>query len=293
MGGMVSPLALLTHPVQPKLPPDALMFWNWEPSILLSLILPAILYIAGVARLWRRAGVGRGVSAWQAAAFAAGILSVFVALASPLDLWSEQLFSAHMIQHLVLILIAGPCLVGCAFPVAALAALPEGWARAFGRAWSRSHRLRRGWAWLDRPFMGWLLFGGILWLWHLPVLYQAALRSELLHALEHLMFLASSMLYWWTLLRSRGGPVLRFGSAVLSLLTTGFHSGVLGALLAFSAHLWYPAYSSSALAWSLTPLEDQQIAGLVMWLPGGIGYTLLATFFFLAWLGALEKQAAV
>jgi cytochrome c oxidase assembly factor CtaG len=106
-------------------------------------------------------------------------------------------------------------------------------------------------------------------MWHLPGLYQATLRSEILHTLQHASFLGTGLLFWWTVVHGREGR-MGYGASVFYLFATAMHSGGLGALLTFASTPWYPAYAGATAAWGLTPLEDQQLAGLIMWIPAGL-----------------------
>jgi putative membrane protein len=106
-----------------------------------------------------------------------------------------------------------------------------------------------------------------LWIWHAPPLFQSTLTSELSHSLQHISFLASALLFWWGLFERD-----RSGRAVVYLFLTIIHTGLLGALLTFAPHLWYPAYGERAAIWGLTALQDQQLGGLIMWVPGSLTY---------------------
>ena len=110
----------------------------------------------------------------------------------------------------------------------------------------------------------------MLWTWHVPVLFQATLDSEFVHALQHASFLFSALLFWWAILHGRVRAV-GFGVAVLYMFTTALHSGLLGALLTLAGTVWYPIYDSTTASWGLTPLQDQQLGGLIMWIPAGLG----------------------
>jgi cytochrome c2 len=129
----------------------------------------------------------------------------------------------------------------------------------------------------------------VLWIWHAPGLFQAALASEPVHALQHLSFLASALLFWWALIHGRQGQ-MGYGPAVLYLFTTSMHSGALGALLTFAPAPWYPAYGENAAAWGLTAVEDQQLAGLIMWVPAGAVYLLAGLGLFASCLRELERR---
>jgi putative membrane protein len=256
--------------------------WPAEPAIALGLALAGGLYLYGLLRLWRSAAPGRGIRRWEAVAFAAGWCLLALALGSPLHQWSEQLFSAHMVQHELLMVAAAPLLVLGRPIVAFLWALPIGWRRSAGTL-SGAVWVQQPWERLTQPAVAWAVHAAAIWAWHVPGLFMAAVRSELVHALQHLSFLGSALLFWWSLLRMREGRLGR-PTAVLYLFTTAVHTTLLGALLTFSTVLWYPVYRSSTAAWGLTPLEDQQLAGLIMWIPAGLGYLVAALAVAASWL---------
>lgn len=282
----------MAHAGEPPAPHDLLTAWNWDPAILIGLLLTAGLYGRGLNRVWRQAGPGRGVSKAQAAAFTGGILALFLALVSPLDPVGEALFSAHMVQHLVLVLVAAPLLMFGAPQVALAWALPRRARRSLQPWWRRRVGLRTAWRILSSAGVSWSLFALVLWLWHLPVLYQAALRSELIHAAEHLSFLGAALLFWWCIAQYVHGSRPRYplGAGLLFVFTTTLHSTLLGALLTFSPQPWYPDYSSTVPAWGLTPLQDQQFAGVIMWVPMGIVYLAALLAILGRWL--LKAEAA-
>lgn len=261
--------------------------WSREPGIVVPLAIVGGLYGLGLTRLWRF-GIGRGVSRTQAAAFATGWLVLVAALVSPIHALSEQLFSVHMVQHELLMTLAAPLLV-IGRPVVPLVwALPPSGRRLLPRA-LRTGPLKSAWGAITRPFNAWLLHAAAIWLWHMPAPFQATLTSDAVHALQHLSFLGTALLFWWSLLAA--SPSTR-GAGVLYLFTTAVHTGVLGALMTFSRTLWYPAYASGAAAWGMTPLEDQQLAGLIMWIPGSVAYLIGALTIAAAWLRESEWRVA-
>jgi putative membrane protein len=225
--------------------------------------------------------------AGKSLAFWSGWCALGVALVSPVHGLGAVLFSAHMIQHEVLMLIAAPLLVlGRPLPLF-LWALPRPWRRQLGQ-WGKS--LWGGWRVLTHPLVAWALHAGALWVWHLPRLFQATLTSELAHAWQHLSFFGTALCFWWALL-SRHQELQGYGVAVLAVFTTALHSSLLGALLTFAPTSWYIAYAHTA-AWGLTPLEDQQLGGLIMWIPAGAIYLLAALALGVGWLRATERQGA-
>jgi putative membrane protein len=177
-------------------------------------------------------------------------------------------------------------------PLALMWALPRRRAQALAQRLKRARGLARGWQALSHPVSAWLWFALALWVWHAPSLYQAALRDDRLHALEHLIFLVTALLFWYVLLKQTGPNHRRYGVAVPYLFTTSLHSGVLAALMTFTSEPWYPYYASRTALGGLTPLQDQQMAGLVMWLPGGALFSVLTIVYFGAWFQALSQRSA-
>jgi hypothetical protein len=147
----------------------------------------------------------------------------------------------------------------------------------------------RGWHMLMNPLLAWSLPAVALWIWHAPGLFQAALKSEPIHVLQHLSFLVFALLFWWTLIHGRQGA-LGYGAAVLYVFTTSLHSGALGGLLTFAAVPWYSAYQGNTALWGITPAEDQQLAGLIMWVPTGALYLCAGLGLFAGWLHALDAR---
>ncbi|HYY99329.1 MAG TPA: cytochrome c oxidase assembly protein, partial [Pyrinomonadaceae bacterium] len=244
----------------------------------------------GVRRLWRSAEAGRGVRRWEAWAYAGGWFALFVALVSPLHPLGRVLFSAHMTQHEVLMLVAAPLLVLGRPVVAFLWAMPKGWAREVG-AWARAGWFQRAWRAVTNPFAAWAIHAVALWVWHIPALFQATIDNEWVHTAQHLSFLLSALLFWWAVIE---GPqrAIGYGVAVAYMFTTSIHSGALGALITFASSVWYPAYAKTTGAWGLTPLEDQQLGGLIMWVPAGLVYIVAGLALFAGWMRESGRMVA-
>jgi putative membrane protein len=273
---------MILHPGAPAAPHDLLGAWSFEYGVVLPLALAGWLYIRGTRALWRSASPGRGVRTREVTAFGLGWLTLVIALVSPVHRLGEALFSAHMVQHELLMALAAPLLVLGRPLVPWVWALPPTWRRRVGRLTSAAP-FRKGWDGLTLPGVAWTLHAVAIWSWHLPALFQATLRSETVHALQHASFLGTGLLFWWTVLERRHGR-LGWPGAVIALFTTAVHTGLLGALLTFSNRLWYPLYAPATAAWGLTPLEDQQLAGLIMWIPGGMAYLIAALALLASWL---------
>ncbi|HEX3326632.1 MAG TPA: cytochrome c oxidase assembly protein, partial [Actinomycetota bacterium] len=194
-------------------PSDLWRSWSFDPLIVTGIVLLSVTYVRGLQRLWSR-GWGRGITVLQSASFAAGIGVLVAALISPLDRLSSSLFSAHMIQHLLLILVAAPLLVAGSAGTAIGLALPLP-ARRTVRGWEHNSWTRSVTEVLTRPVPVLLLHLTALYLWHLPVLYQAALGNDAVHALEHACFFGTAWLFWWLIIDEKGRRKLGNGAAVL------------------------------------------------------------------------------
>jgi putative membrane protein len=255
------------------------------------LLASAALYALGVARLWRSAGAGQGIARWQAASYAGGWAALVIALVSPIDALSALLFSVHMAQHEILMLIAAPLLV-FGRPLAAFVwALSPG-ARLTARRIAAAAPVARAWTALTGGLTVFLLHAAALWIWHLPVLFDAVLRSETVHAAQHVSFLFTATLFFWALVHGRYGR-LGYGAAVLFLFLTAVHSAALGALLTFAPRVLYSVYQTRTAGAGLDPLAHQQLAGVLMWVPFGLVFLILALALLAAWLGESERRAEI
>jgi putative membrane protein len=244
--------------------------------------------VKGPADLHRRRDTRR------AAAMAAGLAAVALALAPPLEQLAAERFAAHMGQHLLLMLVAAP-LIAAARPVAvAAAALPAPARDALhhglpGRLRPVARRLRH-------PLAVWLLGTAVVWGWHAPALYQLALRTDAVHALEHGMFLGAAGLFWSLVFRAgRGGAVggdAARPAALALVFATGLSSGALGAVLTFAGAPLYPDQATIVAAAGGDPLADQQLAGVLMWMPPGVLYLAVMTWLLVAWFRELDSRTA-
>jgi putative membrane protein len=244
--------------------------FSLETWVAVPLLLFGALYAIGLSRLWMRLKVGRGVQVWQAICFACGWALLAVALVSPVHRLGEQLFAAHMLEHEILMTVAAPLLV-LARPVGGMLwALPARWRRMLGGI-GRNPILSRIWRFLTDPFVATFVHGAAIWIWHLPVLFNAALADPVVHGLQHVSFFGPALLFWWALLQGRT-RTRAYGAAAFYLFLTALHSGFLGILLSIATQPIYPGQSAAAAEWGLLPLEDQQLAGLIMWVPAGLAY---------------------
>jgi putative membrane protein len=264
--------------------------WTFDPAIVLPIILVSWLYDLGVRRLWRRFGRGHAVSYAGVAAFAAGMVLLAVALVSPLDGLSATLFSAHMSQHMLLVLAVPPLLLIGRVDLSLAAALPPGWQRST-RHWIHRQPTRRLVAAALHPVTAWLLFAAVFWAWHAPVLYEAALRHDAIHAAEHLTLLITGLAFWRVILRAAGQRDFVYPFAILFVFTTMLQMSVLAALLTFSGDAWYPAYGATSSAWGISLLTDQRTGALVMWMTSNAAFLGVVVVLFMRWFAAEERRA--
>jgi putative membrane protein len=223
------------------------------------LIAAALAYAIGVQRLWLRAGPGRAITYAHSASFYAGLAVLAIALLSPLHHQAERLLWAHMVQHELLMVIAAPLVV--------LGRPLEAWTWALPSAQRRFVRIPRVFSDVG---VAWTVHAAAIWVWHVPGLFETALKVPWVHVAQHASFFGSAVLFWWSLL----SPSHRRLAGVFSLFTTMLHTGALGALMTLARDSWYPGYE----------LWDQQLAGLVMWVPAGLAYPIAALFIGSQWL---------
>jgi cytochrome c oxidase assembly factor CtaG len=269
-------LLLVTGTAEARGPADA-AGWTFDPWITLPLLAAAALYGAGSVRLWQRTRLVRAGRAWRSLSYAAGWLVLAAALVSPLHALGEQVFTAHMIEHEVVMTIAAPLLVLARPGGTFLWAFPPGMRHRLGRL-VRAGAVRRGWNAVIRPLTATLLHGVAIWIWHVPRFFDAAVTITLAHRLQHLSFLITAVLFWWAMVW-RAAPAV----AAADVFITMIHTALLGALMTFAPIVLYGVQTTHSGRWGLTPLEDQQLAGLVMWIPIGTIYAAAAVAFFARW----------
>lgn len=265
---------------------SALTSWTLEPLGFLGILAAAGVYLAAVRRV-DRAHRSHPVPRRRTAAWLAGLLVVALALFSFLDVYAGQLFSVHMVQHILLTMVAAPLLVLGAPVTLLLRAVPRGWRTRRVMPILQSAPLRL----LAHPVVGWTAFAGVMWAAHFSPLFDAALEDDGVHALEHALFLTAAFMFWWPVIGAdpsphRMGYGTRFGYVLLSMPQNSF----LGlAIFAAPASL-FAHYATLTRAWGPTPLEDQQIAGGLMWAAGDMLYLVPLLFLTAAWLRAEEEK---
>ncbi|MFQ5398163.1 MAG: cytochrome c oxidase assembly protein [Anaerolineae bacterium] len=269
----------------------ALLSWGWRADVIVLLAVAGTLYSMGWRRLRRRIRQRPGAlpsgrwqlsSAWRLTAYLSGLLLTGIALMSPLDTLGAALFTFHMIQHLLLIMIAPPLLMVANPMPFMLWGLPAPWRRKVGRALTRllnsKAPFRRNLRKVTTPGIIWMAWVVSLLGWHDPNAYNAALRHELVHDVEHLTFFLAGMLFWWHVtgagprIHKRFGPIGR----IAFLLSAIPPNMLIGVAIAFAREPIYTYYLDAPRLWGLTVMMDQQLGGVIMWVPGSMMYIIAA-----------------
>jgi cytochrome c oxidase assembly factor CtaG len=264
--------------------------WTTDLAVTGPLALSLLIYLIGVSRLWHAAGFGRGTSLAEVACFVAGWLLMAVALITPLHDLSRRIFSAHMISHELVMTVAAPLLILGRPLGPMLWAFPAGWRRKVAKS-AQAAAYLLGWDILTLPLVATVLHAIAIWAWHVPFLYEAALRIEWVHWAQHLSFLLTALFFWWVVLDGAQRGRVHAGSVAL-LFLTGLHTAFLGVLISLSPRVFYPLQSTASAEWGLTPLLDQQLAGLVMWVPGGMVYAVAALALAALWIARSSRSQA-
>jgi putative membrane protein len=266
---------LVAHSGRPLAPHEAWTAWGSDPLVAVGLLLLSWLY-------WRGRPRTTGAGQWQPRAFAAAMVVVALALLSPLDAVSQVLASAHMVQHLLLTVVAAPLLALSAPGGALLRGAPTAVRTAVPPLRRRLPLLVGAGHALRNPSVVWLLHVGALWTWHAAALYDAALGSPVVHALEHSTFLVTAVLLWRVVIGARAVRVSP-GLGVLLVFALTLQSALLALLLTFAQTPWYSGYTTTTRAWGLEQLADQHLAGAIMWVPAGLVYLGTALALLVGW----------
>jgi putative membrane protein len=276
---------MLAHAGEAVAPQDLWSAWNLHPLPVVALLLGGWAYRRGMAgRRLRRP------EAWRARCFAGALVATALALVSPLDALSGRLASAHMVQHVLLVLVAAPLLVLGAPSAVLLHASPPGLRRMAG-GWHRRHRrITKRLGELNTPTTVWLLHVATLWFWHAAAPYDAAVANQPLHVLEHVSFVVTGFLFWRVVIGARPERHVSEGFGVLLVFAMAMQSVFLSALLTFASTPWYSSYRTTTTAWGFDALADQRLAGAIMWVPAGVVYLAAALALLTAWMRSSERE---
>jgi putative membrane protein len=262
---------VLAHAAETSLP--LILQWNLDPILWLGIALFVAAYFYALGPLRRRYGWSATVPRWRVASFIAGTVIFWLALVSPLDtLGDEYFFSMHMVQHMLIAVVVPPLWV---------MGVP-GWMLD---PILRRPLINRAARFLTHPAVAFGLFNAMIWIWHVPLLYDATLESEAIHITEHLMFVAAGVVLWWPVLGTAPSlPRISPMFSVFYLFLSCLPMTALGALLTFAAQPLYQPYVEAPRIWGMSALMDQQLGGLIMWVPTNIPYVLALSIIFIRWM---------
>lgn len=253
--------------------------WSWAPvpSAFILLLLVGYLWRFITAR--REARTMRGVELWRLCSWLFGLAALAAAQISPIDTLSEQVFFMHMIQHVLLLDVA---------PIFLILGLSKVLMRPIART---VLDMERGLGFIAHPAFAVVAYAGTMMVWHIPTLYNAALESDALHVLEHVLFTSVGLLYWWHLLSPVRSHVMTGFTPVIYMVSTKITVGLLGVVLTFSPEPMYAFYERRMQAWGLTPLGDQSLAGAIMGLEQSVVMGVALAFLFVRALSESERQS--
>lgn len=248
-----------------------LLSWSFEPTVVVGLLVLGTLYARGWRRLRSRGRGGRVLKRWRAWCYVGGLLTIAIALLSPIATFTSLFFSMHMIQHLLLIMIAAPLIWLGAPMLPTMWAFDRGTRRQIGRLFRDRNPVHRVLHFLTTPGIALTLFILVLAAWHHPTLYDAAQGRSVIHDLEHALFFGTALLFWWPVIHPIGGRRrLSYGAGILYLFPAKLAGFVLGAALTLTGEAYYQTYIQAPRLWGLSALDDQQLGGLIMWVVGGM-----------------------
>jgi cytochrome c oxidase assembly factor CtaG len=258
--------------------------WTLDPLLTVPLALALLVYLTGWWRLSKRA-----TAPVRSALFLSGWTVLTLALTSPLHEAGERSFTMHMIEHELIMLVSTLLLAGSGAGAVLAWGLPRSLRRALGGSWKSP--LQSLWRRLTDPVTATIVQGAVMWAWHAPILFDRALDSFGWHIAQHASFFVSSLLFWWAMLHPRGR---NYGVSAACLFATSLIGGALGALMSLSSSPWYADYAAMSMTGiGLDPVDDQRLAGLIMWIPGGAVHALAALALCYKWLKLAEERHAL
>ena len=253
--------------------------WTLEPLLTVPLALALLIYVVGWVRLSRRAS-----TPIRPSLFLSGWIVLTLSLTSPLHEAGERSFTMHMIEHELIMLVSTLLLAASGAGGVIAWGLPRSLRLALGGSWKSP--LQRLWKRLTEPVTATAIQAVVMWIWHAPPLFDRALGSFGWHIAQHACFFVSSLVFWWAMLHPRAR---NFGISAACLFATSLIGGALGALMSLSSSPWYADYAAMGMTGiGLDPVDDQRLAGLIMWIPGGAFHAIAALAFCYKWLRSSE-----
>lgn len=250
--------------------------WSFDPYIILTLLFLSLLYYLGC-RAILKSGISKKKVKKAMYFYYTGIFILFLSLISPIDPLSDLLGWVHMLQHILILMVAAPLMVMGSPSFVGHWSFPKRWWKE--KKWFRSFfKWALSYSRFKKPFWAWFVYIFIFWIWHLPVFYEAALKSEVIHDFQHISFFLAAYFFWRLLF----DPFRQHIQAPLVIFLYPFVASIngilLGSFMALSPVVWYKPYVKTAPLLGYSALHDQQLAGLIMWMPAGITYVLACLF---------------
>jgi len=285
---LVTPTAALAHgaevPPAPMLP-AVLLAWRIDPIAIAGLLLAATAYLWAVRRVNREHPGNRqpGYRSWL---FLAGLAAIGVALTSPIQAYEGSLFSVHMVQHMLLELVAAPLLLaGAPITLALRVSTPSVRRRLLSVLQSRLMHA------VSFPVVAWVLFAAVNWGWHFSVLYDQALENQALHYIQHATFLGAALLFWWPVIGADPSPWrLPHPVRILYLFLAMPQNSFLGVALMSASTVLYPHYVTNGRDWGLSPLDDQALGGVIMWVVGDVFFLAAMMLVVVLWMRHEDRR---
>jgi cytochrome c oxidase assembly factor CtaG len=279
-------LALCAAPALAHGSREGAIGWSLDPVLLVPLGIALLVFIVG----WRRLAARASSLPAGTVRFLSGWVVLTLALTSPLHQAGERSFTMHMIEHELIMLVATLLLASSGTGGVLAWGLPRPLRRSLSGSWSSP--LQSLWRRLTDPVTATAVQAVVMWAWHAPILFDRALDSSGWHIAQHACFFLSSLLFWWAMLHPRRGAS-GYGVSAMCLFATSLIGGALGALMSFSLSPWYAGYAAMGMTGiGLDPIDDQRLAGLIMWIPGGLVHGVAALVMFYKWLKSSEGTRA-
>jgi putative membrane protein len=283
---LLTGLALAASPAAAHGAHSGALGWTLDPLLTLPLGVALIIYLIG----WKRLAERASQSPRGATLFLSGWLVLTLSLVSPLHEAGERSFTMHMIEHELIMLIATALLAASGSGGVLAWGLPRPLRTALGGSWKSP--VSAAWKRLTEPVTATAVQALVLWAWHAPPLFDRALDSFGWHIAQHSCFFVSSLLFWWAMFNPRGRSS-GYGVSAACLFATSLIGGALGALMSLSSSPWYADYAAMGMTGiGLDPTNDQRLAGLIMWIPGGLVHGAAAVVMFYRWLKSAEESHA-
>ena len=283
----MTPGAVLAHGADVPAPtlPTVLLAWRADPIAIAGLLLAAAGYLWAMRRV-NREHPGNPQPPYRSWLFLGGLATIGVALLSPIEAYEGSLFSVHMVQHMLLELLAAPLLLaGAPITLALRVSTPSVRRRLLSILQSRLMHA------VSFPVVAWVLFAAVNWGWHFSVLYDQALENQALHYLQHASFLGVALLFWWPVIGADPSPWrLPHPVRILYLFLAMPQNSFLGVALSSASTVLYPHYVTNGRDWGLPPLEDQALGGVIMWVVGDVFFLAAMMGVVLLWMRYEDRR---